>query len=35
MARSGVAREAAEHYLERAHGDVHRALALAGDGSAP
>jgi len=32
MARSGVAREAAERYLERAHGDVHRALSLAGDG---
>ncbi len=35
MALSGVAREAAERYLERAHGDVHRALALAGDGLAP
>ncbi len=36
MARSGVARPAAQRYLERAHGDVHRALALAlaGDGLA-
>ena len=33
MARSGVAREAARDLLRRAHGDVHRALLLAGEAS--